>query len=193
MKTRLFADLAAFARAACTHASNLDREVPLVPFYVREHAVGWLRPSFADLLRRWPHHFEVTASYATLRASPDTVHGRTAAMTEVTACAREGGRHPRLARRAGERLPPLRGAGAAARRALGHAPLRHDGLRGAPQRLHAPRRRALPVDRAARGLEERGPRPARQPRGRAHRLRLHGGRDHPQGGVGGGGNSARPS
>jgi 8-oxo-dGTP pyrophosphatase MutT (NUDIX family) len=84
MKTRLFADLAAFARAACTHASHLDREVPLVPFYVREHALGWLRPSFADLLRRWPHVFEVTGSYVALKASPDTAHGRTAALDEVT-------------------------------------------------------------------------------------------------------------
>ena len=84
MKTRLYADLTAFVRAACTHASHLDREVLLVPFYVREHAVGWLRPSFADLLRRWPHVFEVTASYVTLRAMPDTVHGRSTAMAEVT-------------------------------------------------------------------------------------------------------------
>jgi 8-oxo-dGTP pyrophosphatase MutT (NUDIX family) len=84
MKTRLHADLTAFVRAACTHASHLDREVPLLPFYVREHPVGWLRPSFADLLRRWPHVFEVTSSYVTLRAAPDTVHGRTAAMAEVT-------------------------------------------------------------------------------------------------------------
>jgi 8-oxo-dGTP pyrophosphatase MutT (NUDIX family) len=91
MKTRLFADLVAFARAACTHASHLDREVPLVPFYVREHPVGWLRPSFADLLRRWPHHFEVSGAWVSLRASPDTVHGRTAALAEVTsALAREG-------------------------------------------------------------------------------------------------------
>lgn len=91
MKTRLFADLVAFTRAACTHASHLGREVPLVPFYVREHPVGWLRPSFADLLRRWPHHFEVTPAYASLRASPDTVHGRTAALAEVTeTLAREG-------------------------------------------------------------------------------------------------------
>ena len=91
MKTRLFADLVAFTRAACTHASHLGREVPLVPFYVREHPVGWLRPSFADLLRRWPHYFEVTAAYASLRASPDTVHGRTAALAEVTGTlAREG-------------------------------------------------------------------------------------------------------
>ncbi|HEX4943868.1 MAG TPA: DUF4743 domain-containing protein [Usitatibacteraceae bacterium] len=91
MKTRLFADLTAFVRAACTHASHLDREVLLLPFYVREHAVGWLRPSFADLLRRWPHVFEVTGSYVTMRATPDTVHGRTAALAEVTqALAKEG-------------------------------------------------------------------------------------------------------
>jgi 8-oxo-dGTP pyrophosphatase MutT (NUDIX family) len=84
MKTRLYADLTAFVRAACTHSSHLDREVPLLPFYVREHPVGWLRPSFADLLRRWPHVFEVTGSYVTLRVTPDTVHGRTAQLTEVT-------------------------------------------------------------------------------------------------------------
>jgi 8-oxo-dGTP pyrophosphatase MutT (NUDIX family) len=84
MKTRLYADLTAFVRAACTHASHLDREVPLLPFYVREHPVGWLRPSFADILRRWPHVFEITESYVTLRVTPDTVHGRTAAMAEVT-------------------------------------------------------------------------------------------------------------
>lgn len=91
MKTRIYADLTAFVRAACTHASHLDREVPLVPFYVRSHAVGWLRPSFADLLRRWPHHFEVTSAYVTLRATPDTPHGRTGALAEVTrALEREG-------------------------------------------------------------------------------------------------------
>jgi 8-oxo-dGTP pyrophosphatase MutT (NUDIX family) len=84
MKPRLFADLTAFVRAACTHASHLDREVPLLPFYVREHPIGWLRPSFADLLRRWPHHFEVTPSFVALRTVPDTTHGRTAALEEVT-------------------------------------------------------------------------------------------------------------
>jgi 8-oxo-dGTP pyrophosphatase MutT (NUDIX family) len=91
MKTRLFADLAAFVRAACTHASHLDREVLLLPFYVREHAVGWLRPSFAELLRRWPHVFEVTGAFVSLKASPDTTHGRTAALDEVTrALAKDG-------------------------------------------------------------------------------------------------------
>ncbi len=84
MKTRLYADLTAFVRAACTHASHLDREVPLVPFYVRSHALGWLRPSFADLLRRWPHVFEVTGAFVALKATPDTVHGRTAALADVT-------------------------------------------------------------------------------------------------------------
>ena len=84
MKTRLFADLVAFVRAACTHASHLDREVLLLPFYVREHAVGWLRPSFADLLRRWPHVFEVTGTFVSLKAAPDTARGRTMAMDEVT-------------------------------------------------------------------------------------------------------------
>lgn len=91
MKTRLYADLTAFVRAACTHASHLDREVPLLPFYVREHPVGWLRPSFADVLRRWPHVFEVTGSFVAMRATPDTPHGRTAAMAEVThALAQDG-------------------------------------------------------------------------------------------------------
>jgi len=76
--------LLGFLRAACTHASHAGREVPLIPFYVREHAVGWLRPSFADLLGRWPHHFEVNPSFVTLRAKPDTVGGRSAALAEVT-------------------------------------------------------------------------------------------------------------
>lgn len=91
MKTRLYADLTAFARAACTHASHLDREVPLLPFYVHHHALGWLRPSFADLLRRWPHVFEVSDAYVTLRATPDTVHGRTAALAEVGRALRDEG------------------------------------------------------------------------------------------------------
>ena len=84
MRPRLYADLLGFLRAACTHASHAGREVPLIPFYVREHAVGWLRPSFADLLRRWPHVFEVNQAFVTLRAKPDTVAGRTAALEEVT-------------------------------------------------------------------------------------------------------------
>ena len=35
-------------------------------------------PRFADLLRRWPHVFEVNTAFVTLRAKPDTVAGRTA-------------------------------------------------------------------------------------------------------------------
>ena len=83
MRTRVYADLAAFARAACTHASRAGPELPAIPFYVREHIVGWLRPSFADLLRRWPHVFEVSDAFVALKASPDTPAGRTAAMAEV--------------------------------------------------------------------------------------------------------------
>ena len=84
MRPRLYADLLGFVRAACTHASRSGGELPVLPFYVREHAVGWLRPSFADLLRRWPHVFEVNPAFVTLRAKPDTAAGRTAAMAEVT-------------------------------------------------------------------------------------------------------------
>jgi len=84
MRPRLYADLLGFLRAACTHASHSGRELPVLPFYVKEHAVGWLRPSFADQLRRWPHVFEVNPAYVTLRAKPDTAAGRTAAMAEVT-------------------------------------------------------------------------------------------------------------
>ncbi len=91
MRPRLYADLLGFVRAACTHASQAERELPVLPFYVREHVVGWLRPSFADLLRRWPHVFEVSPAYVTLRAKPDTVAGRSDAMAEVTReLAREG-------------------------------------------------------------------------------------------------------
>lgn len=84
MRPRLYADLLGFVRVACTHASQAGRELPALPFYVKEHAVGWLRPSFADLLRRWPHVFEVNDAFVTLHAKPDTVAGRTAAMAEVT-------------------------------------------------------------------------------------------------------------
>ena len=84
MRPRLYADLLGFLRAACTHASHSGLELPVLPFYVKEHAVGWLRPSFADQLRRWPHVFEVNPAYVTLRAKPDTAAGRTAAMAEVT-------------------------------------------------------------------------------------------------------------
>jgi len=80
MRPRLYADLLGFVRAACTHASHSGGELPVLPFYVKEHAVGWLRPSFADQLRRWPHVFEVSPAYVTLRAKPDTAAGRTAAM-----------------------------------------------------------------------------------------------------------------
>src|SRR4051812_14438703 len=83
MRTRLYADLLGFLRAACTHASHASRELPVLPFYVKEHAVGWLRPSFADLLRRWPHVFEVSPAYVTLRAKPDTPQGRSEAIAQV--------------------------------------------------------------------------------------------------------------
>jgi 8-oxo-dGTP pyrophosphatase MutT (NUDIX family) len=83
MRPRLYADLLSFLRAACTHAAPGGRELPAIPFYVKEYAVGWLRPSFADALRRWPHFFEVNDAFVTLRAKPDNAAGRTAAMTEV--------------------------------------------------------------------------------------------------------------
>lgn len=84
MRPRLYADLLGFVRAACTHASHAERELPALPFYAKEHVVGWLTPSFADQLRRWPHVFEVNSAFVTLRAKPDTAAGRTAAMAEVT-------------------------------------------------------------------------------------------------------------
>jgi len=84
MRPRRYADLIAFVREACTHASKSEREISALPFYVKQHVVGWLRPSFAAELRRWPHVFEVHPSYVTMRASPDTPQGRTAAMAEVT-------------------------------------------------------------------------------------------------------------
>src|SRR4051812_49148718 len=83
MRPRLYADLLGFVRAACTHASHAGRELPALPFYVKEHVVGWLRPSFADQLRRWPHVFEVGDAFAILRARPDTAQGRSAAVAEV--------------------------------------------------------------------------------------------------------------
>jgi 8-oxo-dGTP pyrophosphatase MutT (NUDIX family) len=79
----MYADLLGFVRAACTHASHAGRELPALPFYVKEHVVGWLRPSFADLLRRWPHVFEVGEAFVALKAKPDTPQGRSAAVAEV--------------------------------------------------------------------------------------------------------------
>lgn len=91
MRTRQYADLLSFLRAACTHASQSARELPVLPFYVKEQVVGWLGPSFADLLRRWPHVFEVNPAYVSLRATPDTAAGRSEAIAEVTGeLARDG-------------------------------------------------------------------------------------------------------
>ena len=79
----MYADLLGFVRAACTHASHAGRELPALPFYVKEHVAGWLRPSFADQLRRWPHVFDVGGAFVTLKAKPDTPQGRTEAMAQV--------------------------------------------------------------------------------------------------------------
>jgi len=84
MRTRVYSDLLGLLRAACTHASHAGQELPALPFYVREHLVGWLRPSFADRLRRWPHVFEAGDAFVTMRARPDTPAGRTSAIAEVT-------------------------------------------------------------------------------------------------------------
>jgi 8-oxo-dGTP pyrophosphatase MutT (NUDIX family) len=79
----MYADLLGFVRAACTHASHAGRELPALPFYVKEHVAGWLMPSFADQLRRWPHVFEVGEAFVALKAKPDTPPGRTQAMAQV--------------------------------------------------------------------------------------------------------------
>ena len=83
MRPRLYADLLGFVRAACTHASLSGNELPVLPFYVGEHALGWVRPSLAQELRRWPHVFEVSGAYIRLAVRPDTPQGRTAALDEV--------------------------------------------------------------------------------------------------------------
>jgi 8-oxo-dGTP pyrophosphatase MutT (NUDIX family) len=79
----MYADLLGLVRAACTHASHAGREVPALPFYVKEHVAGWLMPSFADQLRRWPHVFEVGEAFVALKAKPDTPQGRSEAMAQV--------------------------------------------------------------------------------------------------------------
>ena len=68
MRPRLYADLLGFVREACSQASLSGNELPVLPFYVKQHAVGWLRPSFASELRRWPHIFELNNAY--VRLSP---------------------------------------------------------------------------------------------------------------------------
>jgi 8-oxo-dGTP pyrophosphatase MutT (NUDIX family) len=84
MGTRLHADLLGFVREACTHASLSGNELPVLPFYVKQQPVGWLRPSFAGELRRWPHVFELDAAYVRLAPKPDTAKSRTAAMDQLT-------------------------------------------------------------------------------------------------------------
>ena len=84
MRPRQHADLLGFVRAACTHASLAGNELPVLPFYVKEHVLGWLRPSLAQELRRWPHIFEVKDAYVRLAPKPDTRESRTAAMDQVT-------------------------------------------------------------------------------------------------------------
>ena len=76
MRPRLYADLLGFLRAACTHASHAGRELPVLPFYVREHVVGWLRPSFADMLRRWPHVFEVKGQRIAVLGATQVLDGQ---------------------------------------------------------------------------------------------------------------------
>jgi 8-oxo-dGTP pyrophosphatase MutT (NUDIX family) len=88
---RPYANLLGFLKAACTHASLVGREIPFLPFYVKEHAIGWLRPSFAHELQRWPHVFEVSDSWVNLTARPDTPAGRTRALKEVTETLRTEG------------------------------------------------------------------------------------------------------
>ena len=91
MKSRRHADLADLVRSACTHASHLDREISLVAFEVQDHTLGWLRPSFANALRRWPHWFAFSPERVRFTATPDTAEGRTAALAQVTrALAAEG-------------------------------------------------------------------------------------------------------
>jgi 8-oxo-dGTP pyrophosphatase MutT (NUDIX family) len=82
MKRRLHASLLGFLKTACTHASQLDREILLTPFVVQDLPVGWLRPSFADQLRRWPHVFAFSPAAVTLR--PETPQARTEALNQVT-------------------------------------------------------------------------------------------------------------
>ena len=91
MRPRLYADLSAFVRAACTHASHLDREVPLVAFHAGGHAVGWMRPSFAEHLRRFPQAFAFTPEGVRLVAPPETAAARTRVMADVTRTLRDEG------------------------------------------------------------------------------------------------------
>jgi 8-oxo-dGTP pyrophosphatase MutT (NUDIX family) len=84
MRTRQYNDLTGLLRAACTHASQAGRELPVLPFYVREHVVGWMGPTFADQLRRWPHVFEVNPAYVILKVTPDHATARSEAMAQVT-------------------------------------------------------------------------------------------------------------
>mgnify|MGYP003694272187 CR=1 FL=1 len=102
MRTRMYADLLGFVRAACTHASHAGRELPALPFYVKEHVVGMV----AALLRRpaapLAPRLRGGRSASSPSGQPDTPRGARDAMARSRELARDGV-ITRLARRAGER------------------------------------------------------------------------------------------
>lgn len=57
-----------------------------IPFECEGEVAGWLRPSFASVLRRWPEYFEATDDRVALSTRLQTPGARTDALA---ACARE--------------------------------------------------------------------------------------------------------
>jgi hypothetical protein len=180
----MYADLLGLVRAACTHASHAGRELPALPFYVKEHVAGWLRPSFADQLRRWPHVFEVGGAFVALKAKPDTPHGRTEAMAQVLKdLARDGV----ITGWRDEMVSVTQAYGQPELLRMERAASRHFGIMGYGAHLNGFTRRGRHGQRvggAAQRKQAGGSRQARQPRGRAHIRGHERGRDAAQGGVG---------
>ena len=76
MKKHVYADLSAFIRTACTHASHLGREVPLLPFYVKEHAENFMMHLMVENADEWWEHIQslgLAEKYSLSMAKPPTL------------------------------------------------------------------------------------------------------------------------
>ena len=73
------------------HACNRYDRSNFRPFLIEGRTVGWIKPEFADQLRRWPELFEVDPHRITLAAALADVASRSLAVDEVVATLYEEG------------------------------------------------------------------------------------------------------
>ncbi len=67
----------------CITAGRNFRPERHLPFLIGEQRYGWIRAEDAELLRRWPQVFELSAAAITLSPSLDSTENRTAALARV--------------------------------------------------------------------------------------------------------------